>query len=194
LAAIFYNPNPNTVMFKGNFPVSNIVKIEGFDNALSPDRTGPGIPLGSKLSLSIITDVSIDNSETVQYFLTFDDVINYFYFGKGLGTITINGMLFSDCDGNVPGVNAFYEIISNKRGQPMTVSLGAYGFTGIISNYRTAVAADPTMLIEFQLTLTIISHTLRPPIFNPACGINAIGDNSKGIDFNGFESNNSTTV
>ena len=79
-----------------NTPGSHLIKVPKIDNILG------------KSGLALYTQVSVQLAETLQYFLTFDDVIKFIHFGKGLGNITAEGILFSDCSGTIPGLPQFF--------------------------------------------------------------------------------------
>ena len=50
--------------------------------------------------LAVYTNGTLQLSETLQYFLTFDDVVKYIHFGKGVGSVTVEGIMFSNCFGD----------------------------------------------------------------------------------------------
>ncbi len=155
MGAVFYSLDTEKALFKGGFPVISPVEID-FLSDLVNERT-----------MAIVTSIGIQNTETIQFFLSFDDLVSYFYFGKGIGTISIAGILFSDCEGNIPSMskkstdkNSFYGLIGNRRGQEVIVSAGEYSFTGVISSFSTNTMAEPDTMSEFQITLQMIEHTL----------------------------------
>lgn len=158
MAAIFYNLSQNNAVFKAGFPVVSPVMISFFkDNAFQD-------------MMAIITNVSLQNNETLQFFLSFDDLISYMYFGKGLGMATINGMLFSDCDGALPGLDnkestSLFDTISSIRGKPVVISYGHVSFTGILVSYNINTLAEPDVMADFQLNIQLIDSTLATPDF-----------------------------
>lgn len=156
MAAIFYQVNPRRNIFRDALTVNTSIRIPWLDGLVGTN------------GFSIITDISINNSDTIQYFLTFDDFINYFYFGKGLGQIQVNGVMFTDCNGNTPGVTMFYDIIGANRGVPLGISAGGYMFTGVISSFAVTAESE-SMTTNFQLTLTIVHHNLQQATFDPLC-------------------------
>lgn len=158
MAAVFYSPSPDKSIFKGDFAISTAIKIP-FLNTL----------IGSA-SMAIITEVSVENSENIQYFLTFDDVISYFYFGSGLGNITVRGMFFMNCDGSMPGLEKYYQVIGANRGKPVEISAGSATFQAVINNFSVVSSAEPTMSIDFQISMSIIKSTLTPVQFTNKCG------------------------
>ncbi len=159
MAAIFLTLSEGSQpIFHGNFTANTVVSVD-FLNGLVSDLN----------SHTIITDVSIDNSDIVQYILTFDDVINWFFFGKGVGQITIRGILFTDCDGKAPGLPAFYNSIGNNRGRVVRISMGPVVFSAIIQAFNTTVVADPTHLVEFSVSLGIVDHQLGRPNVQVNC-------------------------
>jgi len=148
MAAIFYTSSDNDI-FRGNIPFKSPINISIMSNFL-----------GNSENVSIITELSIQTSETLQYFLTFDDVIHYLFFGKGVGNINIAGILFSDCSGSLPGLGGFYNSIGSMRGNPTTVSIGNVVFKGIISSANVTVLSEPDTMAQFQIQLAMIDHSL----------------------------------
>lgn len=157
MAAIFYKPalNDNT-LFKSGMQINMAVRIPFLDNVI-----------GSR-GFSVVNEVTINNRDTIQYFLTFDDLISYFYFGKGLGTISINGTMFSDCTGDFPGIGLFNSRIASVRGTKQNVSFGNAVFAAVISSF-TVRASGEENLVEFNIIMDVVDHSLRPPRFSPAC-------------------------
>ena len=154
MAAVYYTYDTGRDIFKSGITFSNVVRIFGSNGGdfFAGLINGPG--------MAIVTSVQVNNSDIIQYFMTFDDVISYFYFGKGLGTMTISGMLFTNCDGNMPGVGRLYSRIAANRGREIVISLGGATFKGVISNFSTTTVADPEPVTEFQITVSMISHSL----------------------------------
>ena len=160
MAAIFYSPQKGKDIFKSGFNVNTSISIP-FLNKM----------IGSSGGFSIITDVTIQNRDTIQYFITFDDFISYFYFGKGLGAININGVMFSDCEGYFKGAGMLTNIISKIRGTVQTVSFGNVIFSGVLSSFTIQANSEgaENNVVNFNLTLDIIRHSLPPPKFSPSC-------------------------
>jgi hypothetical protein len=157
MAAIFYRPvNNSTTLFKSGVHVNTAVRVPFLNRLVG----GTGF--------AIVTEVTTQMRDTIQYFLTFDDLISYFYFGKGLGNISISGMLFSDCSGHYPGLNQFTDIIAGVRGTTQNISFGNAVFSGVVSSFTLrAVGEDNT--IEFNIQLDVVDHSLLPPRFTPSC-------------------------
>jgi hypothetical protein len=123
-----------------------------------------GIPavdaLLSNVGLALYDSVTLQIGETIQYFLTFDDVIKYIHFGKGVGTITVEGTMFSDCDGYLPGFAIFNNGVSALRGKTQVVSLGGRAFTVIMTNAAINVVGEPLTSAKFTFTFSIVNHSL----------------------------------
>lgn len=156
MAAVFVDISPGRSLFKGDVSVVSAVGIDFMNGFVGPD------------TMAIITSVSTNNTETIQYFLSFDDVINYFYFGKGLGSLTISGLIFSDCYGRMGGVDSLYfDAIGKARGKVVSVSIGRAVFRCVIQNFTTEVQVQDTYLTAFSINLSIIDHNL-PSIGSPS--------------------------
>jgi hypothetical protein len=157
MAAVFYNSSQNESLFKGDIAVVNAVQIDFLKNFVGP------------ASMAIITSVGAQNGDIFQYFITFDDVISYFYFGRGIGTITVSGIIFADCRGQMNGLNDFYVGgIGGARGRPVNVSIGRTVFRGVVSNFTTNTVADPNYMTEFTVTIQVLSHNI--PVYVNAAG------------------------
>jgi hypothetical protein len=161
MAALFYN----------NFTSDNTLFKDGirYVSAVSlPFMRGL---IGNSYAPIIVTSVGVQNRDTIQYFLTFDDVIHYFFFGKGLGNVAIQGVVLSNCDGDVnPGLNNLYNMLRGIRGTEVLISLGYFAFSAILSDFSTNTVADPVLMSEFTLNLNIIRcPALNQPLPRYSC-------------------------
>lgn len=159
MAAIFYSSTgPSTAnIFKSGLQINTAVSIPFLNNLIGA------------AGYCAVSNVSINNQDTVQFFQTFDDFISYFYFGKALGDLVINGILVTDGDGNVPGLNAFYDKISNIRGERVLISFGNVVFTCVLVGFSTTAITEPADITDFTLQLKIIDHSLGKRPFVPRC-------------------------
>lgn len=112
--------------------------------------------------LAIYDNVTYQLNETIQYFLTFDDVIKFIHFGKGVGTLVANGMMFSNTDGELPGISAFENAITGLRGKEQLVYIGGgrAELTCIMSSSQITVTSDPDTMAHFTFNFGIVQHTL----------------------------------
>lgn len=150
MAAIYhYNTSEgNKEVFRSGINVLTSVKVPFLDNLLAADN------------LALITEMTIQNSETVQFFMTFDDAINWFYFGKGLGSLSIRGMLLTS-DKGTPGLPVLLDDVMRKmRGKSVDVSLGNAVFRCLMTSFNLSLTQDPSPMVEFTLGLSIYSHNL----------------------------------
>ena len=159
MAAYFYQPIRGNPIFKNGFHVNTAINIPFLYDSVGPN------------GCSIVTEVTIQNRDTIQYFLTFDDFISYFYFGKGLGTISISGVMFSDRRGYFRGANLFNNIMAGIRGTKQLISFGNAVFVAVVSNFTIRAGADDAQsnTVDFNITMDVIDHSLVPPRFLPAC-------------------------
>lgn len=158
MAALFYSPvTTGSTIFRNGLQVNTSMHLPFLNNLLGG------------IGWLVVTEVTIQNRDTIQYFLTFDDLISYFYFGKGLGSITINGILFSDCDGYFRGANSFTSLMSNIRGTTQNVSFGNAVFKGVVSSFTVRASAEEGNCVEFNLQMDVIDHSLAPPRFTASC-------------------------
>ena len=164
MAAIFYNiANTDSTIFRGGLTVNNSVTIPLLTDLIGPD------------SMIVINEVTMQNRETIQYFLTFDDLVSYFYFGKGLGSVSISGSIFSDCgdndSDNFNGIDDLILAIEDNRGLTWKVIYGTSVFTAVLSSFTLrSNANDMTMnIVDFSLQMEIIDHDLKKPNFKSVC-------------------------
>jgi hypothetical protein len=148
MAAIYHYNTSDQEIFRAGINVLTNVKVPFLDTLLAPGN------------LALITELGIQNNETVQFFLTFDDAINWFYFGKGMGSINIRGMLLT-CDSGTPGLPVLLDDVMRKmRGKSVDVSLGNAVFRCIMTSFNLMLTQDPAPVVEFTLGLNIYSHNL----------------------------------
>ena len=148
MAAVFITLQGNDV-FKSAGSASSLITIPSLDGIVG--REG----------LAIYTDVSVQIGETIQYFMTFDDVIKFIHFGKGIGNITANGMMFCDKDGDLPSLKKFFSsAISELRGKDVQVVVGTTTFTAVMTAAQVNVLSEPDTMAQFQVNFSIVNHTL----------------------------------
>lgn len=135
-------------VFKNTPGASHLIKVPKIDGILG------------KSGLALYTQVSVQLGETLQYFLTFDDVIKFIHFGKGLGNITAEGILFSNCSGDIPGMPQFFQAFSGLRGKKETITVGGTAFTVVISSASVTAIGDPDTMAYFQAVFSIVDHQL----------------------------------
>jgi len=104
--------------------------------------------------------VSLQLSETIQYFLSFDDVIKFIHFGKGVGALVVDGTLFGDCYGSIPGLNKFRSALSELRGKEQRVTLGGMVVVAIMTQAQVNLVGDPDTMAQFNFTFSIVDHGL----------------------------------
>jgi hypothetical protein len=146
MAAIYVNLEGGDVFKREAGGASGILRIPSLDDIIG--TTG----------LAVYSDATLQLGETIQYFLTFDDVIKYIHFGKGLGNITINGFLFSDCSGSLPGVEKYLNAFQSLRGTTQDLTLGYKTFTCIVTNCNLTLMAEPDFMASFQMGFSVVDY------------------------------------
>jgi len=147
MAATFIALSKDDV-FKSGGTADHLVKIPEVDNIVGTS------------GLALYTEVSMQISETIQYFLTFDDVIKFIHFGKGLGTIAVQGIMFSDCSGDLPGLPKFSAAISALRGKEQDITIGDIGLTAIMTSAQVNLTGEPDTMGQFVFNFSIVNHQL----------------------------------
>lgn len=115
---------------------------------------------GDSSNMSIVTDIAIRVQDTIQTFQSFDDFIHYYYFGKGLGSISINLLFFQDTSNTAPGVSKILSRLGEKRGKTVQVSLGNVAFTGVLTDFSITVIAEPETHYGVTINFAMIDHQL----------------------------------
>src|SRR5579859_7439346 len=102
MAAYYFTDNGDDV-FK-LVPIVSNVNLQFLSNFVDTNRVAFNDATGATEEVSIgafiVSEVLFQNKDTIQYFLTFDDLVSYFYFGKGLGSMVISGSIISSCNGS----------------------------------------------------------------------------------------------
>jgi hypothetical protein len=113
-----------------------------------------------KEGLAIYNQVSMQFGETIQYFMTFDDVIKFIHFGKGLGTLVVEGIMFSTCGGAVPGLVKFRNAFSALRGNAVKIELYGIVVAAVMTNAQVSIMSDPDTMGQFSFNFSIVNHVL----------------------------------
>lgn len=166
MAAIYTYDTTGGELFRAGINVLSSIRLPFLDSLLY------GAP-GAGSTLTIITELSVQNSETIQFFLTFDDLVSWFYFGKGMGTMSIRGLMLTN-DSGTPGLPALLSSsMSRLRGRSVGASIGNAVFTCVMTNFSLHMTQDPSPVVDFTINLSIVDHSLpveRP--VNSACAYN----------------------
>jgi len=156
MAAIFYQYGNNSI-FKNSVGTGALLFCADLDDFSA-----------SSSNMSVVTDIGIHVQETVQFFQSFDDFIHYYYFGKGLGSITINMLFFQDCtSGTAPGLAKILQRIGEKRGKTLDVSIGNVVFTGVLMDFSITVMSEPETHYAISLHLGMTDHKMQAPSIDP---------------------------
>jgi hypothetical protein len=135
-------------LFKSGGSATSLISIPQVDSIVG------------KSGLAIYNTVTMQLNETIQYFLTFDDVIKFIHFGKGLGSIAAEGILYSDCDGNLPGMGKLKGAISGLRGKEQEVTIGPITVTAIMTSVQLSITSEPDTMAPFVFNFSIVNHHL----------------------------------
>ena len=174
MAAYFYTGSSKDI-----FSVRKIlpnVKL-GFLESVMPDNTNKGN------GVVIVSEVSFQNRDTIQYFLTFDDLITYFYFGKGLGSMTVTGSIIANynaAEANWDILNRFMKLLGGLRGKTLGntttnksnyLMLGDINLEGVLSTFTVRASADVNSqnCIDFTLQIDIIKNGFESPAIPVVC-------------------------
>jgi hypothetical protein len=148
MAAILVNVDGNDIFKRKAGNASHLIKVPSVDDVIG------------KSGLAIYTDVTLQLGETIQYFLTFDDVIKFIHFGKGVGNVVANGILFSNCDSDIVGLPKLLQAIRALRGQETKILIGSETFTSILTNASINITGEPDTMANFQVVFSVVNHNL----------------------------------
>jgi hypothetical protein len=148
MPATFINTSGGDLFKRQSGGASHLVQIPSIDSVV-----GSG-------GLAVYDSISVQLGETIQYFLTFDDVIKFIHFGKGIGNITASGTLFSNCQGDIPGLAQLFGAFQGLRGQQTVVTVGEQGFTAVVTNVNVNIVAEPDTMAAFQVVFSIVNHNM----------------------------------
>lgn len=154
MAAFFHNSNGNNI-FKNSVGMGQVAVSDAFDDLN-----------GSEGSLAIITDISINVRETIQFFQSFDDFISFYYFGKGVGAISLNMMFFLECSGQgpgntAPGIETLMTRLGGIRGTLTDFSVGNVTFSGVVTDFTVQIVSEPETHYLVNINLGMTEHTLE---------------------------------
>ena len=194
MAAFFFSPDNGADIFK-TIPIVSNVQLDFLSIFLNQnpnsDYTQPGFT-GTN-GMLIVSEVAFQVRDTIQYFLTFDDLITYYYFGKGLGTMTVSGSILADCSGTWGLYNNFMQYLGKLRGEtigqytdiPGTntdlendseqytghLAVGGVSLVGVLSSFTVRAGTEPNSLstVDFTLQLDIIDSSFPKASIDGAC-------------------------
>lgn len=141
----FYFKNGEEIFGQGGG--AQIVKIPVIDGIVGEE------------GLAVYSNVSFQINETLQYFLAFDDVIKFIHFGKGVGNVTAEGIMYCDCSGDLPGLSKATSAIGALRGEAVELTLGGYTVTGVLTTATIAAMADQDTFGQFSFSFAIVDHS-----------------------------------
>lgn len=148
MPAAFFSLGSNDLFKQSAGGGSALISIPQVDKIVSPG------------SLALYNSVSLQLGETLQYFLSFDDVIKFIHFGKGVGVLTVDGTLYGDCSGDIPAMNSFRSAVGALRGKEQPVTIGGIVVTAIMTQAQVTVIADPDTMAQFNFAFSIVDHQL----------------------------------
>lgn len=147
MPAVFFTLSKQDI-FKSGGSASSLVTIPSVDAIV--EESG----------LALYDSVSMQLGETIQYFLTFDDVIKFIHFGKALGSVQVEGTMFCDCEGDLPGIPKFAEAFRKLRGEKVKVVIGGIVLESVMTSASVTVIADSDTMAHFTFTFSVVSHQL----------------------------------
>lgn len=156
MAAVFVKLDNDIFMTTAGSPTS-FVKCDLIDSSIGSDQ------------FMLLTNFQTTFNEVVQFFQSFDDLIHYYYFGKGLGQIRFDLMAFFNCEGTAPGLKTLYTSIGSKRGKKITLDFMNIHVEGILMEFTIAATAEPLPHFQISITLGMTDSNLTPPNIPGGC-------------------------
>jgi len=148
MPAAFFALSNNDVFKQNIGGGQSLISIPEVDNIVQKD------------GLAVYNTISLQLGETIQYFLTFDDVIKFIHFGKGVGALTVEGTLYGDCYGSIPGLAKFKAALGNLRGKEQPVDIGGIVVTAIMTSAQVNLVGDPDTMAQFNFAFSVVNHGL----------------------------------
>lgn len=170
MGAVFYAYSTGNSIFVPDITVSSIIKFK-IDNQDSDELNAL---LLDEDTVLITTNISVQTNETIQYFLSLGDFINWFHFGKGLGSVIIEGIAFPKCNQGLIGINKLFYITkqmkeANLKKQTITISIGEGVLECVLNSVNLTMLTEPNIYMQFSLNLTIVNHNLNPTVPEGSC-------------------------
>ena len=148
MGASMYTTTKKDLFRSGGGGAQGLVNIPSVDNII-----------GAK-GLAVYDSVGLQLPETIQYFLTFDDVTKFIHFGKGVGTVQVEGTMYCDCDSKIPGTAQFKAAVSALRGKEKNMTVGGVTVTAVLTNSAITVLSEPDTMAHFSFTFSVVNHNL----------------------------------
>lgn len=143
-----------------------------FKNSITPGGTIVQSDLLSGITdakyVTILSSVTVQHNETVQFFQSFGDLINYFYFGKGLGQIHMELMCFMDCS-DAPGLQKLWTTIGQNRGKEVSVAMGPIFVKGVLMSFSVTAVAEPETHYMISIDLGMTDSNLTKANITGSC-------------------------
>ncbi len=156
MGALFFKYD-NTSIFKNSIGSGKVIETD-----LLPF-------LGSPEALTILTSATVQHNDTIQFFQSFGDLIDYFYFGRGLGQIHLELIMFTDCESVSAGLQQLWTLLGSKRGQEVNVSISNMFVTGILTSFTVNAIAEPETHFQVSLDLGMTKSNLSSPNISGSC-------------------------
>lgn len=148
MPATFFNLSKDDIFKSGGGGAQHLVSIPQVDNIVGNE------------GLAVYNTVSVTLNETIQYFLTFDDVIKFIHFGKGVGSVNVEGTMYCTCDGSLPGLTKFSIAASKLRGKQQSIAIGSTIVSAVLTQCTVAVVSEPDTMANFSFLFSIVNHNL----------------------------------
>lgn len=148
MPATFFTLASNEIFQQNSGQGQSLISIPEVDKIIQKD------------GLAVYNTIGLQLGETIQYFLTFDDVIKFIHFGKGLGTITVEGTLYGDCAGGIPGLSKFKEAFRELRGKEQKIDIGGIVIVAIMTSAQVNIVGDPDTMGQFNFNFSVVNHEL----------------------------------
>lgn len=152
MPGVFINLSDKDV-FKNGGKAQHLVKIPEVDKIVEAGSGGA----------ALYNNVSMQLGETMQFFLTFDDVIKFIHFGKALGSVTVEGTIFCDCKNDLPRLKKLAKAITALRGKEKKILLGEGGvitMTAVMTSVQLNIVGDPSTMANFVFNFAVVDHLL----------------------------------
>ncbi len=159
MGAVFYKLSNNNI-FKAGGGGGQIVHSNALFSGL----------LGEASQLTLLVRMSIQCNENIQFFQSFDDVIHHYYFGKGVGQISMDLLCFLECGNtSAPGLHTLWGALGKVRGKEIDVAFDGIVVSGVLMDFTINAVSEPETHYIICINLGMTKNGLPSVSIPGAC-------------------------
>jgi hypothetical protein len=109
--------------------------------------------------ITVYDSVSVQMGETLQFFLTFDDVTKFIHFGQAIGSVQAQGTMYSDCNGQIPSASQFSGAYNSLKGSAVSISIGGTTVKAVLNSAQLTVVNEQDIMAHFSFNFSIVQNS-----------------------------------